>query len=80
MLIMPDREQIQQILGGISKEPLPGDPSASLFDAGVIDSFSLVDLVAALEQKFGIKIPDSDLNPRQFDSVERIEQYIQSKR
>lgn len=77
---MAEREQIQQILAGISKAPLPAQASDSLFDAGVLDSFSLVDLVTGLEQTFSIKIPDSDLNPRQFDSIERIEQYIKSKR
>lgn len=77
---MTEREQIQQILAGISKVPLPAESGMSLFDAGVLDSFSLVDLVAGLEQVFGIKIPDSDLNPHQFDSLERIEQYLQSRR
>ena len=77
---MTERYRIQQLLGEISKTPLPTSASDSLFDAGVLDSFSLVDLVAALERNFGIKIPDSDLNPRQFDSVERIEQYLQSQR
>ena len=77
---MTDREQIQQILGGISKTPLPAHTTDSLFEAGVLDSFSLVDLVAGLEQSFGIKIPDSDLNPRQFDSLENIEQYLKSRR
>jgi len=78
-MIMTEREQIQQLLGGISKTPLPA-PSDSLFDAGVLDSFSLVDLVAGLEQSFDIKIPDADLNPRQFDSIERIEQYLKTRR
>lgn len=77
---MTDREKIQQILKGISKSALPAQTSASLFDAGVLDSFSLVDLVAGLEKDFGIKIPDADLNPRQFDSIERIEQYLQNRR
>ena len=77
---MPERDQIQQILQKISRTPLPAQASDSLFDTGVLDSFSLVDLVAGLEQAFHIKIPDSDLNPRQFDSIERIEQYLQSRR
>ena len=77
---MTEREQIEQILNNISKSSLPASASESLFDAGVLDSFSLVDLVAGLEQSFSIKIPDSDLNPRQFDSIERIEQYLKSRR
>lgn len=77
---MTDRAQIQQILSSISKAPLPALPGDSLFDSGVLDSFTLVDLVAALEREFGITVPDSDLNPRQFDSIEHIEQYLKKRR
>ena len=77
---MTEREQIHQVLRTISTAPLPTGVSDSLFDSGVLDSFSLVDLVAHLERTFGIKIPDSDLNPRQFDSVEHIEKYLQTRR
>ena len=41
---------------------------------------ALVELVSELEKAFGVKIPDSDLNPRQFESVTRIESYLESKR
>jgi acyl carrier protein len=33
--------------------------------------------VSALEQEFSIKIPDRDLNPRKFDSIARIDTYLQ---
>lgn len=45
----------------------------------MLDSFALPDLVSALEQEFSIKIPDSDLNPRKFDSIARIESYIAAR-
>ena len=32
------------------------------------------------ERQFAIKIPDSDLTPRKFDTVARIETYIAAKR
>jgi len=35
--------------------------------------------LSALEKAFSIKIPDSDLNPRKFDSISRIESYIESR-
>ena len=76
---MIPRETIQELLRVISKQSVSPGPAESLFDAGVLDSFSLVDLIGGLEQAFGIKIPDTDLNPRQFDSIERIEQYLQSR-
>ena len=51
----------------------------SLFDSGLLDSFALPDLVTALERKFGVKIPDSDLVPRKFDTVSRIQTYLESR-
>ena len=54
---------------------MPADDE-SLFDAGYLDSFALPDLVSDLEREFKITIPDSDLTPREFDSVDRIEQYV----
>ncbi len=51
-------------------------PDESLFDSGLLDSFALPDMVAELEKAFSIEVPDSDLNPRKFDSIERIEEYL----
>ncbi len=54
-------------------------PDESLFDSGVLDSFALPEMVSALEREFGITIPDSDLSPRKFESIARIEAYLESK-
>ena len=56
----------------------PG-PDESLFDSGTLDSFTLPDLVTGLEEKFGVKIPDSDLVPERFDTVTKIEAYLDSR-
>jgi acyl carrier protein len=50
-----------------------------LFRAGVLDSFSLVDLVSLLEQ-CGVKIPDADVNPGNFQTIEKIERYVESRK
>jgi acyl carrier protein len=74
------KESIIKIIQDVSKKPdVPGDDE-SLFDSGLLDSFALTDMVAALEQKFGIKVPDSDLNPRKFDTIEKIEAYVESRK
>jgi acyl carrier protein len=62
-----------------SKKPIVIGPDESLFDAGVLDSFRLLDLVLALEEALGIKIPDADLNAQTFESVNRIAAYMQSR-
>jgi acyl carrier protein len=36
-------------------------------------------LVSALEKEFAIKVPDRDLNPRKFDSIARIDTYLQDR-
>jgi acyl carrier protein len=77
---MTDHQKILNALKAISKnDAVPADDD-SLFDSGYIDSFALPDLVAELEKEFTIAIPDSDLNPRKFESVSRIEAYIQSRK
>ena len=72
--------QIAEIVRIVSKKPTAPDPEESLFDSGLLDSFALPDVLTALEKAFSITIPDSDLNPRKFDSISRIESYIESRR
>ena len=57
--------------------PKPGD---DLFKTGALDSFALVDFVSLLEQQCGIAVPDSDVNPEKFQTLEAIEKYIQARR
>ena len=76
---MPDTTRRERLLGVLKKvttAPLPADDSESLFESGLLDSFALPDLVSALEEEFSIKVPDRDLNPRKFDSIARIEAYL----
>jgi acyl carrier protein len=52
------------------------DRDASLFLSGVLDSFSLVDLVTVIESEFKIRVDDEDLRPETFDTISRIEDFI----
>jgi acyl carrier protein len=52
-------------------------PTDDLFLLGVLDSFALVDFIAVLERSCDIRIPDSDVNPGNFQSVEAIERYLE---
>jgi acyl carrier protein len=63
----------------VSGKPSEPDPDESLFDSGFLDSFTLADLVAEIESEFSVKIPDADLNPRRFDSVARIAEYLEAR-
>jgi acyl carrier protein len=76
---MDNRERILTIVRKVSDQTSVPGPDESLFDSGFLDSFALPDMVSLLEQEFGIKIPDSDLNPRKFESIARIQSYIESR-
>ena len=77
---MDNRERIMGIVKNDSKKAVLPDAEESLFDSGFLDSFALPDMVSELEREFKIKIPDSDLNPRKFESIARIEAYVESKK
>ena len=76
---MERRARILEIVRSISKQDVNPALDQSLFESGIVDSFALPDLVAALEREFSISIPDSDLMPRKFETIERIEAYIQGR-
>jgi acyl carrier protein len=77
---MDNRERIIAVVKSVSKKTALPETEESLFDSGFLDSFDLPDMVSALEQEFQIKIPDSDLNPRKFESIARIESYVESRK
>ena len=50
-----------------------------LIASGVIDSLSLIQLVTYLEKETGLSIPDRDVNPDNFRSVETIVAYLNQR-
>jgi acyl carrier protein len=76
---MTHQQKITAALKAVTKNDKVPSEDESLFDSGYLDSFALADLVAELEQEFGISIPDKDLNPRKFESIAKIESYIESR-
>lgn len=54
-------------------------PTDALISSGLIDSFSLVDLALFVEDSFGVRIDDTELNADTFDSLEQLAALIQSR-
>ena len=52
---------------------------SSLFDAGILDSLRLMELVAQIQSRFGIRVGVNDLIPDHFDSLERMARYVSGK-
>ncbi len=70
------RDRLLKVLQKVVNQPLNIGDEDSLFESGLLDSFALPDLLSGLEEEFSFKVPDSDLNPRKFDSIARIEAYL----
>lgn len=51
-----------------------------LISSGLIDSFSLVDLAIIVEDEFGVRIDDSELNAETFDTLEALVKLIESRK
>jgi acyl carrier protein len=57
---------------------LPGDEE-SLFDADVLDSFGVLELVGFIESELGLTIPDEDLGVGHFQSFAKIRAYLDGR-
>lgn len=77
-------EIIQKLVAYIAKEVLRQPkrvihPDEKLISNGLVDSFSLVDLGLFIEDTFGVRIEDTELNADTFDSLEQLAALIQSR-
>jgi acyl carrier protein len=65
----------------IMKDPsYPLQDDEALISSGLIDSFSLVDVALWVENTYGVKLQDNQLNASTFDSVAQLADLIQSQR
>lgn len=48
----------------------------SLFSSGLLDSFSMIELVTFLEKSAGIRIRPTELTLENFDSIVRIQEFL----
>jgi len=61
------------------------DPAAlkdeeSLLDSGVIDSTGVLEVIAFIEDTFGLTVEDMEMLPENLDSIERITNFVIRKK
>ena len=56
------------------------DPNLSLLTSGLIDSFHRMDLALFVEDEYGVKIDDTELNGEAFDTLAQLEELIHQRR
>ncbi|MCK5618941.1 MAG: acyl carrier protein [Candidatus Krumholzibacteria bacterium] len=55
------------------------DDDESLLDLGIIDSTGVLEMVAFVEEEFGIEVKDEELVPENLDSISNLAAYIEKK-
>jgi acyl carrier protein len=55
------------------------DASTSLIENDLVDSTGILELVAFIEERFGISVADQEIVPDNFDSLARITAYVSGK-
>ena len=72
--MLPDPETIRQAareaVAAVAKRAVRDDQC--VVSTGIVDSLSLLNLIALLEKKLQIRIPTERVQPEDFDSVETI--------
>ena len=66
-----------QILKQAGRRIAPDEP---LISSGLIDSFSLMDLALFVEDTFGVRIEDTELNANTFDNLTQLASLIASRK
>lgn len=53
--------------------------SSSFLEEGIIDSTGVMELVAYIESTFGIRLEDEEIIPDNFDSIDKLMNYMHAK-
>jgi acyl carrier protein len=51
----------------------------ALISSGLVDSFSLMDIALFVEDSFGVRIEDTELNAQTFDTLTQLAALIESR-
>jgi len=69
---------VENFLFGNPEEKFDGE--TSFLESRIIDSTGILELVAFLENTYGISIEDHELDPANLDTLNRIAAFVERKR
>jgi acyl carrier protein len=81
-----NNELTSEKLGKLISEKILKQPTKKLgatdklISSGLIDSFSLVDLALLVEDTYGVRLDDTELNAGVFDTLEQLATLILSRK
>lgn len=62
------------------EEPSRFSDEDSFLEMGLIDSMGILSLVGFVQERFALDVEDAELIPENWDSIDRIARFIQTKR
>ena len=82
---MPDATIVHALKGYVVERILHGesidlDGQTPLLEWGLIDSLAMADLLAFIEERFEITLPDEEVRPEHFESLNSLGQLIVRRR
>ena len=70
------RKQVLEVLS-MAAPSVDFESSNALSDDGIIDSLTVVNIIAELSIEFGISVPFEEISPENFNSVDSITAMVQ---
>ncbi len=75
---------IEQLIDFVNKDLLEGaapdlDQHTPLLELGILNSLSMVRLLAYIDQQFGVKIPEHGITPVHFENLRTLTEFIQTQ-
>lgn len=77
MVINMIRETVIEILNDIDEEIVEYDGS-NLLEDGVVDSFTIMEIVGEISDKLGIDISPDDITEAHFKTIDAIVEFVES--
>ena len=76
MYVMADLEEylLSEYTVGLDKDTIA--PDEDLLEQGIVDSLGILRLVAFIERKFNIFIPDEKVIPENFDTIQSLSSLV----
>lgn len=50
-----------------------------LLEQKIIDSIGMLEMIFFIQETFGIEVPDEDISPDHFDTINKLAAYIESR-
>jgi len=70
------QDQLQEYVEELAKQDSI-DPSVNLFETGLLTSVHVLDLIAFIEERFGIVISPDDLSIDNFGSIDAMATFVE---